>query len=64
MKPLIITQDAQSKCNVEALFALYDEMTNKKQAVRGVGIKIQACGILHSDSITKLGIIPSSLPQE
>ena len=36
MKPLIITQDAQSKRNVEAVFALYDEMINKKQAVQAV----------------------------
>jgi predicted SnoaL-like aldol condensation-catalyzing enzyme len=36
MKPVIITQDAQSKRNVEAVFALYDEMINKKQAVQAV----------------------------
>ena len=29
MKPLIIAHDAQSKRNVEAILALYDEMINK-----------------------------------
>ena len=36
MKPLVIAHDAQSKRNVEAVFALYDEMINKKQAVQAV----------------------------
>ena len=36
MKPLIITQDAQSKRNVEAVFAFNHEMINKKQAVQAV----------------------------
>jgi predicted SnoaL-like aldol condensation-catalyzing enzyme len=31
MKPLIIAQGTQSKRNVEAVLALYDEMMNKKQ---------------------------------
>ena len=34
MKPLIIAYDEQSKHNVEAVLELYDEMINKKHAVR------------------------------
>lgn len=36
MKPLVIAHDAQSKRNVEAVLALYDEMIDKKQALQAV----------------------------
>src|SRR5438309_1523760 len=36
MKPFVIAHDAQSKRNADAVFAFYDEMINKKQAVQAV----------------------------
>jgi predicted SnoaL-like aldol condensation-catalyzing enzyme len=51
MKPLVVAHDAQSKRNVEAVLAFYDEMLNKKQAVQAAERLLMPDYIQHNPKV-------------